>query len=131
MSQTYDPNYPGHGQGYLAGPDYAGGPGYPGGYQGGYQGAGFGAPPPPPPRRSHRRGLVITGAVALAAGAAAGGLIGTMNRGVVGTATATSSTVLSASQIAQRVDPALVDIVSTDGDQGATSAGTGIVLTSN
>src|SRR3954471_16795880 len=43
MSQTYDPNYPGHGQGYLAGPDYAGGPGYPGGYQG----AGFGAPPPP------------------------------------------------------------------------------------
>ncbi|HEY2264981.1 MAG TPA: GDSL-type esterase/lipase family protein [Streptosporangiaceae bacterium] len=127
MSQTYDPNYPGHGQGYLAGPDYAGGPGYPGGYQG----AGFGAPPPPPPRRGHKRGLIITGAVALAAGAAAGGLIGTMNKGVVSTATATSNTVLSASQIAQRVDPALVDIVATDSDQGATSAGTGIVLTSN
>jgi S1-C subfamily serine protease len=127
MSQTYDPNYPGPGQGYLAGPDYAGGPGYPGGYQG----AGFGAPPPPPPRRGHKRGLIITGAVALAAGAAAGGLIGSMNKGVVGTATATSNTVLSASQIAQRVDPALVDIVSTDGAQGSTSAGTGIVLTSN
>jgi S1-C subfamily serine protease len=137
MSQTYDPNYPGHGQGYLAGPDYTGpdytGPNYPGGpgYPGGYQGAGFGAPPPPPPRRGRKRGLVITGAVALAAGAAAGGLIGTMNKGVVSTATATSNTVLSASQIAQRVDPALVDIVSTDSDQGATSAGTGIVLTSN
>jgi S1-C subfamily serine protease len=127
MSQTYDPNYPGPGQGYLAGPDYAGGPGYPGGYQG----AGFGAPPPPPPRRSRKRGLVITGAVALAAGAAAGGLIGSMNKGVVSTATATSNTVLSARQIAQRVDPALVDIVSTDSAAGSTSAGTGIVLTAD
>src|SRR5436305_1690918 len=127
MSQTYDPNYPGHGQGYLAGPDYAGGPGYPGGYQG----AGFGAPPPPPPPRSRKRGLIITGAVALAAGATAGGLIGSMNKGVVSTATATSNMVLSASQIAQRVDPALVDIVSTDSAAGSTSAGTGIVLTAN
>jgi len=106
------------------------GPGFPGG-TGGYQGTGFASEPPPPPRRSRKRGLIITGAVALAAGAAAGGLIGSMNSGVVSTATATSSTVLSASQIAQRVDPALVDIVSTDGDQGATSAGTGIVLTAN
>ena len=112
MSQTYDPNDPGYGQGYLAGPGWA-------------------SEPPPPPRRSHKRGLIVTGAVALAAGAAAGGLIGSMNHGVIGTATATSNTVLSASQIAQRVDPALVDIVSTDGDQGATSAGTGIVLTAN
>ena len=38
---------------------------------------------------------------------------------------------LSTSQIAGRVDPALVDVVSTDGYQQATSAGTGIVLTSN
>jgi S1-C subfamily serine protease len=127
MSQTYDPNYPGHGQGYMAGPGFPGGTGYPGGYQG----AGFASEPPPPPRRSRKRGLIITGAVALAAGAAAGGLIGTMNKSVVGTATATSNTVLSASQIAQRVDPALVDIVATDSDEGATSAGTGIVLTSN
>ena len=35
---------------------------------------------------------------------------------------------LSASQIASRVDPALVDVISTDGYQGATSEGTGIVL---
>jgi S1-C subfamily serine protease len=60
-----------------------------------------------------------------------GGLIGSMDHGVAGTATATSKTVLSASQIASRVDPALVDVVSTDGYQQATSEGTGIVLTSN
>jgi S1-C subfamily serine protease len=143
MSQTYDPNDPGHGQGYLAGPGYAGPGGYgpggygpggygPGGYgPGGYGGAGFGSEPPPPPRRGHKRGLIITGAVALAAGAAAGGLIGSMNHGVIGTATATSNTVLSARQIAQRVDPALVDIVSTNSTTGSEAAGTGIVLTSN
>ena len=32
---------------------------------------------------------------------------------------------------ADAVDPGLVDVVSTDGDQDATSAGTGIVLSSN
>src|SRR5260370_6524440 len=83
-----------------------------------------------PPRRSHKRGLIATGAVALAAGAALGGLIGSMDHTVAGTVTATSKTALTASQIASRVDPALVDVVSTDGYQGATSAGTGIVLTS-
>jgi len=111
MSQTHDPSGPG-------------------GY--GYYGAGFAsAPPPPPPRPSHKRGLIITGAVALAAGAAMGGLIGSLDHTAAGIATATSKTVLSASQIAERVDPGLVDVVSTDGDQQATSAGTGIVLTSN
>jgi S1-C subfamily serine protease len=94
-------------------------------------GPGFTSEPPPPPRRNHKRGLIMTGVVALAAGAAAGGLIGNMNTTTTGTATATSKTVLSASQIAARVDPGLVDVVSTDGDQKATSAGTGIVLTSN
>jgi S1-C subfamily serine protease len=112
MSQTYDPNDPGHGPGYLAGPGWA-------------------SEPPPPPRRGHKRGLIVTGAVALVAGATAGGLIGSMNHGAIGTATATSSTVLSASQIAQRVDPALVDIVSTNSITGSEAAGTGIVLTSN
>jgi S1-C subfamily serine protease len=128
MSQTYDPNYPEPGQGYLAGPGYAGGAGYPGGYFG----PGFASePPPPPPRRNHRRGLIITGAIALAAGVTAGGLIGSLNRVPAGTATAVSKTVLSTSQIAARVDPALVDIVSTIGYQQARAAGTGIVLTSN
>src|SRR5208282_986841 len=133
MSQTYDPNeseqHP-SGQGYPAGPGPAGGTGYPGGP--GY-GAGYGFPtaPPPPPHRNHKRGLVITAAVALAAGAAAGGLIGNLNPTSVSTATATSKTMLSASQIASRVDPGLVDVVSTLGDEQATAAGTGIVLTSN
>jgi S1-C subfamily serine protease len=129
MSQTYDPNESGPGHGYLTGPGYGTGAGYPGGpgYGTGY---GFASEPPPPPRRNHKRGLAITGAVALVAGAAVGGLIGSMNTTSAGTATATSKTVLTKSQIAARVDPALVDIVSTDGYQQATSAGTGIVLTS-
>ena len=54
-----------------------------------------------------------------------------MNPSSTGTATATSKTVLSTSQIAARVDPGLVDVVATDGLAQATSAGTGIVLTSN
>jgi S1-C subfamily serine protease len=60
-----------------------------------------------------------------------GGVIGSTSSSSTGTATATSKTVLSTSQIAARVDPGLVDVVSTDGDEHATSAGTGIVLTSN
>ena len=88
-------------------------------------------PPPPPPRRHHIRGLIATGAVALAAGAGAGGLIGHLNSTATGTVTATSKTILSTSQIAARVDPGLVDVVSTDGYQQAAAAGTGIVLTSN
>ena len=119
MSQTYDPNSPEngpeHGQGYAPGPGWAG----------------YAAAPPPPPRRNHKRGLILTGAVALAAGAATGGLIGSMHGVTASTMTAASRTPLSASQIAQRVDPSLVDVVSTLGDQGASAAGTGIVLTSN
>jgi S1-C subfamily serine protease len=147
MSQTFDPDNSGqageskggqgsaagHGQGYPYGypapQGYPAVPGHAGGsWYGG--GAGYGSEPPMPPRRSHKRGLIATGAVALAAGAALGGLIGSMDHTAVGAVTATSKTVLSASQIASRVDPALVDVVSTDGYQGATSAGTGIVLTS-
>lgn len=148
MSQTFDPDNSGqadeskggqgsaagHGQGYPYGypapQGYPAAPGYPGGsWHAG--GPGYGSEPPMPPRRSHKRGLIATGAVALAGGAALGGLIGSMDHTAVGTVTATSKTVLTASQIASRVDPALVDVISTDGYQGATSEGTGIVLTSN
>jgi S1-C subfamily serine protease len=118
MSQTYDPhspeNGPEHGQGYASGPGWAG-----------Y------ASVPPPPRRNHKRGLILTGAVALAAGATAGALIGSMHGVTASTMTAASRTPLSASQIASRVDPALVDIVTTLGYQGGRAAGTGIVLTSD
>jgi S1-C subfamily serine protease len=64
-------------------------------------------------------------------GAGAGGLIGGLHSTTTSNATATSKTVLTTNQIAARVDPGLVDVVSTDGDEQATSAGTGIVLTSN
>jgi S1-C subfamily serine protease len=77
----------------------------------------------------HKRALVITGAAALVIGAAAGGLINSVHIGSSNVATATSKTSLSTSQIASRVDPGLVDVVSTDADEGATSAGTGVVLT--
>jgi S1-C subfamily serine protease len=126
MSQTYDPNDAEHGSGSSG---YGAGSGY--GGQGYVGGPGFTSEPPPPPRRNHKRGLMATGAVALLVGAAAGGLIGSMHTTATGTATATSKTVLTTSQIAARVDPGLVDVVSTDGDEQATSAGTGIVLTSN
>ena len=127
MSQTYEPNNPEQEHGHLAGPGFAGGAGYPGGFDW----AGYASAPPPPPRRNHKRGLIVTGVVALAAGAAAGGLIGSSHGVTATTATAVSKTVLSSSAIAKRVDPALVDVVSTEGDQGAVAAGTGIVLTSD
>ena len=152
MSQTVDPENPernggenegrahgapdsaaGHGSaypyGYSAPQGYPAAPGYPGGsWQAG--GPGYSSEPPMPPRSHHRRWLAVTAATALAAGAGVGALIGSMNTGAAGTATAVSKTMLSTSQIASRVDPALVDVVSTDGYQGATSAGTGIVLSS-
>jgi S1-C subfamily serine protease len=137
--QGYPHGHPGS-QGYPAGSGSAGGSGYPGGsgYAGGSGygagswyagGAGYGEPPMPP-RRSRKRALIATGAVALAAGAALGGLIGSMDHTATGTVTSASKTALSSSEIASRVDPALVDVISTDGYQGATSEGTGIVLTS-
>jgi S1-C subfamily serine protease len=114
MSQTYEPNN-----------------GFPDEGPGGFNWAGYADAPPPPPRRNHKRGLIVTGAVALAAGAAVGGLVGSSHGLTASTMTAVSKTPLTASQIAHRVDPALVDVVSTEGDQGAVAAGTGIVLTSD
>ena len=95
----------------------------------------FGAyPVPEPPRRSrgrHALGLTATAVVALAVGAGAGIVLSQGGSTPTGNATATSKTVLSTSQIASRVDPGLVDVTSTLGDEGATAMGTGIVLTSN
>jgi S1-C subfamily serine protease len=116
MSQSYDPYESRYAWGVPAGQGY---------------GYGYGSEPPPPPHRSRRRALALTAIGALAAGAITGGLIGGLNGSPGGAVTATSKTALSASQIASRVDPALVDIVSTNGYQGASAAGTGIVLTSN
>lgn len=86
--------------------------------------------PPRRPRSRHALGLTATAVVALAVGAGAG--IG-LSQGSTpsGNATATSKTTLSTSQIASRVDPGLVDVISTLSYQGAKAYGTGIVLTSN
>jgi hypothetical protein len=78
--QGYPYGYPAP-QGYQAAPGYAGGSWYAGG-------PGYGSEPPMPPRGSRKRGLVVTGVVALAAGAALGGLIGSMDHTVAGTVTA-------------------------------------------
>jgi len=88
---------------------------------------------PEPPRRRrgrHALGLTATAVVALAAGAGAGVAL-SHGSSPSGNATATSKTVLSTSQIASRVDPAIVDVTSTLGYQHATAKGTGIVLTAN
>jgi S1-C subfamily serine protease len=49
----------------------------------------------------------------------------------LGAADAMGATVLTTSQIASKVDPGLVDVVSTLGYQDGTAAGTGMVLTSS
>jgi S1-C subfamily serine protease len=89
------------------------------------------APEPPRPRRSrHILGLTATAAVALAVGA---GATVALQQGSTpgGSASATSTTMLTPGQIASRVDPALVNVTSTLGYQGATGKGTGIVLSSD
>jgi S1-C subfamily serine protease len=75
-------------------------------------------------------GLAATAIVA--AGAGAGAAVGLSHGSSTGgSPTSTSKEMLSTSQIASKVDPGLVDVKSTLGFQGATSLGTGIVLTSN
>ena len=90
-------------------------------------------PTPEPPRRHHgRTALGLTATAIVAAGIGAGAAIGLSNGSSGGsTATSTSKEVLSTSQIASRVDPAIVDVTSTLGYQQATAKGTGIVLTAN
>jgi S1-C subfamily serine protease len=110
----------GYGQGGPGGPSAygPGGPGGPPGYgYGGHQG------PPPGPMRRSRRGAVVV-AVALVAGLGTFFGLQATNGGAQGAA-------LSTSQIENKVDPGLVDIVSTLGFQQAQAAGTGMVLTSS
>ena len=72
-------------------------------------------------RRSWRHHALIAGASAAAAGLVIGGLAMT---------DATAATALTMQQIAAKVDPGLVDVVTTLGYQGGKAAGTGMVLTS-
>ena len=95
--------------GLWAGPE---GPGQPGEFTG--QGDGRG-------RRSWRHHALIAGASVAAAGMVIAGLAAT---------DATAATALTTPQIAAKVDPGLVDVVTTLGYQSGKAAGTGMVLTS-
>jgi S1-C subfamily serine protease len=94
-----------------AGPGTPGGPGY--GEYGGPGGRG---------RSPRRRHVWVAGASVAVAGALAFAGLGAAN--------AMAATVLTTSQIAAKVDPGLVDVVSTLGYQNGEAAGTGMVLTS-
>ena len=102
-----------------------------GGYGG--QGAGgqggWGEEPPGHGKRRRRR-LAMTASVAAVGLAVGAGAVYAME-GTSIAAMTSASTALSTSQIASRVDPGLVDIVSTLGYQSAEAAGTGMVVTSS
>ena len=81
---------------------------------------------PQPPPRGRRRALAIASfGLAVAAFAGAG------TAWAVRTTVPTVPAVLTASQVATKVDPGLVDVISTLGDRGGVSEGTGLVLTSS
>jgi S1-C subfamily serine protease len=81
-------------------------------------GGGHGSPPGPP-RRFRRRMLLAGAAVVVGVGT------------FWGTGMMSGGTALTTAQLAARVDPGLVDVVSTLGLQQAQAAGTGLVLTSS
>ena len=119
----------------------AGNYGRPGGYGGGdWSGGNWGggsnwgaggSNPPGNPKRRHRRVMAFGAAgLAIAAAAAVGSYDATQGGSSTGHATTSSNTTLTTAQIASKVDPGLVDVVSTLGDQNATAEGTGMVLTS-
>lgn len=87
-----------------------------------WQGPGGPAGPVRPPRRIRRNLIVAVVAAAIGASTAFFGLQHTA--GLIGTQ-------LTTAQVADRVDPGLVDIVTTLGFQQAQAAGTGLVLTSS
>jgi S1-C subfamily serine protease len=74
-------------------------------------------------RRARRHTLLIAGASAVAAAA--------LTVAGFGAANAFGSTTLTTAQIASKVDPGLVDIVTNLGYQNGQAAGTGMVLTSS
>ncbi len=116
--------------GYGSGPGGYGPGGYgpggygPGGYGPGGNGpAGYGSGPTGPDGgRRRRRRFVL-------AGASAGAAVALTIAGL-GAASAFGATTLTTAQVAAKVDPGLVDVVSTLGYQNGEAAGTGQVLTS-
>ena len=100
-----------------------------GGYGGQGGQGGWGEEPPGHGKRRRRR-LAMTASVAAVGLAVGAGAVYAME-GTSIAAMTSASTALSTSQIASRVDPGLVDIVSTLGYQSAEAAGTGMVVTSS
>jgi S1-C subfamily serine protease len=98
-------------------------------------------PPPPPPRRHPLRALtvaVVAIALAVVAGLGIGHLISASNSPVAGNQNfgfsgqpQTARTVLDVDAVSAKVNPAIVNITSQLGLQGAAAAGTGIVLTAD
>jgi len=100
------------------------------GGQGGQGGQGGWGEEPPGHGKRRRRRLAMTASVAAVGLAVGAGAVYAME-GTSIAAMTSASTSLSTSQIASRVDPGLVDIVSTLGYQSAEAAGTGMVVTSS
>jgi S1-C subfamily serine protease len=85
---------------------------------------------PPALAKPRYRRMAVIAAVAAVGLVAGGAGYHFASTGSTGSAAA-STTALTTSQIANKVDPGLVDIVSTLGDQNAEAAGTGMVVTSS
>jgi S1-C subfamily serine protease len=127
MGTVYEPVYssPGDDQGYgpwpgPEGPGGADGPDGPDGPEGPGDQGGPGDQRNGRGGRSWRRHALLAGASATAAALVITG---------VSVANAMGATVLTTQQIASKVDPGLVDVVTTLGYQGGAAAGTGMVLT--
>src|SRR5215831_4870672 len=129
MGTVYEPVYssPGDDQGYgpwsgPEGPGETGGPGGPEGPGGPGGQDGYGDQRNGRDGRPWRRHALVAGASATAAALVITG---------VSVANAMGATVLTTQQIASKVDPGLVDVVTTLGYQSGAAAGTGMVLTPN
>ena len=112
----------GYGQGGYGQGGYGSYGGGSGGYGGYGSGPGGNGPGEPDGGRHRRRRYMLAGA---SAGMAA--ILAVVGLGAVN---AVGSSTLTTSQIATKVDPGLVDVVSTLGYQHGEAAGTGMVLTS-
>jgi S1-C subfamily serine protease len=133
MSTVYgEPGYAGPGQSGTGqsgtGQSGYGQGGYGGyGYGGGYGGSGPGGygsgPGEPDGARHRRRRFMLAGASA--------GVAAALTIAGLGAASAFGASTLTTAQISSKVNPGLVDVVSTLGYQNGKAAGTGMVLTSS
>ena len=115
----YGPGPGGYGPGGYGPGGY--GPG-PGGHGPGGHGPGGYGPGEPDGRRQRRRRYMLAGATA--------GMAAALTIAGLGAVNALGASTLTTAQIASKVDPGLVDVVSTLGYQNGKAAGTGMVLTS-